>query len=105
MLAHFAADAVLHVPNMPPVAGEGAIRQFYGNVFRFLRASTPTVESARVAASGDVAYSVGSVANVFEGPQGAVEYAGKFSLVWENRAGEWSIVLYTISKNQPDPGR
>lgn len=37
--AYFAEDAVLHVANLSPLQGRGAIAQFYGNVFRFVRAS------------------------------------------------------------------
>jgi ketosteroid isomerase-like protein len=104
-VAHFAEDAVLHVANMPPVQGREAIRQFYGNVFRFLSASEPVAERSHVAESGDLAYSVGSVTNVFRGEQGPVEYVGKFLLIWERRADEWAIAVYSISNNRPDASR
>lgn len=42
---------------------------------------------------------------MFEGDQGRVEYAGKYLLVWEKRAGEWAIVLYSISNNRAEVNR
>lgn len=103
--AYFAEDAVLHVANMPPVQGRSAIGQFYGNVFRFLRASQATPERLHVSSSADLAYSVGRVSNLFEGEQGKTEYAGKYLLVWEKRTGEWAIVLYSLSNNRAEANR
>lgn len=104
-VAHFAEDATLQVAGMPPIRGRAAIQQFYGNVFRFLSATTPTSESVRVSGGGDMAYSIGSVTNVFEGEDGRVEYAGKYLLIWERGDAEWFISAYTISSNQPDGTR
>lgn len=103
--AHFAEDAVIHVANMPPLQGRSAIRQFYGNVFRFLSASAATSEMMRVSSRADMAYSVGRVTNVFEGEQGPAEYTGKYLLVWEKREGEWLIAIYSISNNRPEANR
>jgi uncharacterized protein (TIGR02246 family) len=100
--AHFAEDAVVHVANMPPMRGRDAIRQFYGNVFRFLSASEPTPEVTRVSSGADMAYSVGRVVNAFEGEQGRVEYEGKFLLVWEKHDDRWLIAVYSISSNQAE---
>ncbi len=104
-VAHFADDAVLHVANMPPVQGREAIQRFYGNVFRFLSASDPVPELTRVADDADMAYTTGRVTNTFAGPDGPVEHTGKYLLVWERRGGDWAIVVYSISSNQPDPAR
>lgn len=100
--AYFAESAVLHVANMAPVEGRAAIRQFYGNVFRFLNSSASTPEALRVASGGDMAYSVGRVTNIFQGPQGPVQYAGKYLLVWEKRENVWSIVAYSVSNNRAE---
>lgn len=103
--AYFADDATLHVANMPPIQGRSAIAQFYGNAFRFLQTSEAIPGLLRVSGSADFAYSAGRVSNVFEGAEGRVEYAGKYLLVWENQAGEWVIVFYSISNNQADTRR
>jgi ketosteroid isomerase-like protein len=103
--ALFADDALLHVAGMPPIQGRIAIREFYSNVFGFLSASSATPEMTHISDSGDLAYGVGRVANAFRGPQGPVEYAGKYLLVWRKLADDWVIVLYGISSNQPEAAR
>jgi uncharacterized protein (TIGR02246 family) len=103
--AYFAEDGVLHVAGMPTLRGRGAIRQFYGNVVRFLSASASTPEAVRVGSGADMAYSTGRVTNVFAGEQGPVEYAGKYLLVWERRGGEWSIAAYSVSSDRPETSR
>jgi ketosteroid isomerase-like protein len=97
----FSEAAVLHIANMPPIEGRPAIRRFYGNMFGFLSASTATPETLHVSAGGDLAYGVGSTSNEFRGPEGVVEYTGKYFLVWRKLAGDWMIVLYGVSSNQP----
>jgi uncharacterized protein (TIGR02246 family) len=100
----FADDAVLHVANMPPVQGRTAIEAFYGNVFRFMTTSQPTTQTVRVAASADLAYTAGTVTNAFRGEQGPVEYAGKYLLVWERRAGDWLVAVYSLSSDSSSTG-
>lgn len=102
---HFAEDAVLHVANMAPVRGRPAIRQFYGNVFRFLDASAPVSEMVRTSSVGDMGYSMGRVTNTFTGQEGPVEFAGKYLLVWERRGDEWLIATYSISNDQAETRR
>jgi ketosteroid isomerase-like protein len=104
-VGHFAEDAVLHVANMPPVRGRSAIRQFYGNVFRFLDSSAPVSEMIRASSVGDMGYSMGRVTNTFTGQDGPVEYAGKYLLVWERRGEEWLIATYSISNDQAEARR
>jgi ketosteroid isomerase-like protein len=101
MAAHFSEDAVVHIANQPALRGRSVIRQFYGTVFRFLEGSDAVAEMTHVSAAGDLAYSVGRVDNVFRGEDGAVSYAGKYLLVWENHGGEWLIAAYTVSSDQP----
>jgi uncharacterized protein (TIGR02246 family) len=103
--AHFADDGTLHVAGMPPVHGRAAIHRFYGNVFRFMRASAATPELLRMSLGADMAYGTGRVTNVFDGAEGPVEHAGKFLLVWERRGGEWAIAVYGISSDRPDANR
>lgn len=100
--AYFAESAVLHVANMPPVEGRTAIRQFYANVFRFLNSSVATPETLRMSSGADLAYSGGRVSNIFQGPQGPVQYAGKYLLVWEKRENVWSVVVYSVSNNRAE---
>lgn len=103
--AFFAEDAVLHVADMPPLQGREAIARFYGNVFRFMRASEATPERLRVSSSDDLAYGMGRVRNVFAAEGEPLEYEGKYLLVWEKRAGDWTIVLYGISNDRAETSR
>jgi uncharacterized protein (TIGR02246 family) len=105
VVEHFAEDAVVQVANMPPIRGRDAIRQLYGNVFRFLSAAEYSPEFIRVSGGADMAYSAGGVTTVFDGQQGPVVYPGKYLLVWEKREGDWLIVVYSVSNNQGDAGR
>lgn len=97
----FAEAAVVHVANMPPIEGRAAIRQFYGNMFRFLTGSIATPEKIDVSESGDLAYGIGRVTNEFDRPEGPVKYTGKYVLVWRRSGGDWMVVLYGVSSNQP----
>jgi hypothetical protein len=63
------------------------------------------VRSVGASSSGDMAYLVGHAANEFRGPREPVAYAGKCSMVWRRRAGQWEIVLYSVSSDQPEPVR
>jgi uncharacterized protein (TIGR02246 family) len=103
--ALFADTATLHVANMPPIHGRDAIRKFYGNMFGFLSASTAVPETTHVSSGGDMAYSIGRVTNQFRGPEGPVEYEGKYALVWVKAGNDWMIELYSVSSNQADTRR
>jgi len=98
--AHFADDAMLHIANMPTIEGRPAIQQFYGNVFRAMQASDAVPDRIRVSAGGDMAWSSGQVSNAFASTEGSdegpVAYTGRYLLVWERRADEWLIVVYSL---------
>jgi ketosteroid isomerase-like protein len=104
-VAFFTDDAVLHVAGMPPIEGRTAIRQFYGNLFRFLSATTAAPETVHVSRSGDLAYSTGRASNEFQGADGLTAYSGKYVLVWTRDGGNWAIALYGVSSNQSDAAR
>jgi ketosteroid isomerase-like protein len=101
----FSEDAVVHVAGMSPIQGEGAIRQFYGHVFGFLSETSSAPEATHLSGGGGMAYSFGRTSNEFRDPGGAVGYSGKYLLVWQKIAGDWKIVAYSISSNQPDDAR
>jgi len=104
MEALFSADGELHVAGRSPIRGIEAIGEFYGNVFRFLRATSATPDRLVVSAGGDMAFSTGSTSNEFMGPDGPVSYTGKYVLVWRRIDGQWRIVVYSISSNESDEG-
>jgi ketosteroid isomerase-like protein len=100
----FADDAVLHIAGMPPIEGRAAIHRFYGNLFGFLSASTATPERLHLSESADLAYGIGRTSNAFRGPEGPVEYTGKYLLVWQRTADDWFIVVYGVSSDQAEAG-
>jgi ketosteroid isomerase-like protein len=101
--AMFADRAMLHVANMPAIEGRDAIRRFYGNLYGFLSASRATPDAMQMSASADMAYTVGRTVNEFRGPEGMIEFAGKFVLVWQLIDGDWMITLYGISSDERPP--
>jgi ketosteroid isomerase-like protein len=103
--ALFADTARLHVANMPPVEGRATIQQFYAKMFQFMASSSPAPEVTDISASHDLAYEAGRVSNAFRGAAGTIEYAGKYLIVWKWVEGNWMIVLYAVSSDQPDSAR
>lgn len=103
--AFFSDDALLHIANMPPIEGRGAIRQFYGNLFGFLSSSNALPEMIQISDGGDMAYGTGRATNEFRGPHGPTEYTGKYLLIWRKLASDWMIVLYAVSNNQAEATR
>jgi uncharacterized protein (TIGR02246 family) len=95
----FAEDAVMHVANRPAIVGRAEIQRFYSNLFGFMTESRILPEATRVSVTGDLAYSFGSTANTFAGPDGPTEYAGKYVLIWRRNDGEWLIDLYAITSD------
>ena len=98
---YFAADGVLQIANMPPVEGRDRIRELYRNLFNFMETGEVTAERLQIAASGDLAYSLGGTRNAFRTEEGLAEYVGKYLLVWEMRGDEWFVVVYSVSSNAP----
>lgn len=100
--ALFAEDGIMHVAGMPEIHGRTAIEGFYSNLFGFLESSSALPASVRVATDGSMAFVAGSTTNAFRGPEGPVEYAGKFLLVWVRDDGGWRIGAYSVSSDQAD---
>jgi uncharacterized protein (TIGR02246 family) len=102
LASYFAEDAVMHLAGRPPIEGRAAIGQLYTRMFGYLRESRFTPSALHVAGAGDMAVVHGETANVFGGPDGTVEYVGKYSMVWRRYGDEWLIALYSVSSNESD---
>jgi hypothetical protein len=48
-----------------------------------------------------MAYGIGVTTNAFRGPDGGVRHTGRYVMVWRRDRGEWWIVLYGLSSNDP----
>lgn len=78
----YAEDATLVMPNAPPAAGLAAIRSAVAGMLALPNLNLsfePT--SISVARSGDLAYDLGSYRMSFDGPQGRVDDAGRYTVV------------------------
>ena len=81
-------------PNAAPVVGHEALRAAWEGMSE-LDASWESTE-AHVAASGDMAYDIGTVTiNTPEGPIPA-----KYVVVWVRQDGEWKVAVDMFSNNQ-----
>lgn len=100
----YADDATLVVPNAPPTVGRAAIRSAVAEMFAMpnVRLSfQPT--SISVARSGDVAYDLGTYRMSFDGPQGRVDDAGRYTVVWRKIDGRWQAVSDMVVSTNPLP--
>jgi len=104
MMAIYADDAVLMPPNFPAFRGRDAVRQFWSG---FLAAGQidATVAADRVIQSGDLAVEIGHY-NLKITPKGGgapIEDAGKFTLTWQRRGGQWKGIYDMFNSDRPLP--
>ena len=100
LLEFYAADAMVLRPNVPPVRGAAAIREFF---FGALEAGLGEVELAplRVELLGDVAYEAGRCKMLVPVAMGKRrEERGKYMIIFNRQAGgEWKAVADTWSSD------
>ena len=105
ILAYWSDDAALLPPGSPALVGKAAIRAYIAQSLR-----TPgfaiswKTNDVTVAASGDLAYGVGTNRVSFTGPDGkAVVVEGNAVTVWrKDAAGAWKCVV-DIWNDAPAP--
>jgi ketosteroid isomerase-like protein len=107
LLEFYAADALVLRPNVPPVRGAAAIREFF---FGALEAGLGEVElePLRVELLGDVAYEAGRCKMLVPVAMGKRrEERGKYMIMFSRQNGEWKAVADTWSSDLsiagPDP--
>jgi ketosteroid isomerase-like protein len=61
------------------------------------------VQTLEVSEHGDWAYETGK--QVVTGPDGKVEYDGKYLIIWRREAGKWKIYREVGNSNRPKPGK
>ena len=99
LLEFYAADAMVLRPNVPPVRGAAAIREFF---FGALEAGLGEVELAplRVELMGDVAYEAGRCKMLVPVAMGKRrEERGKYMIMFSRQNGEWKAVADTWSSD------
>ena len=96
ILSYWSDDASVFPPASPALVGKDAIRAYVAQSFQIpgVRISWKTNEVS-VAASGDLAYGIGTNRVSFDGPDGKpVTVEGKAVTVWQkDGAGAWKCVV------------
>ena len=101
-LSYLAPDAVLQLEGAPTIVSTTAIRAAYEEFFKL--PFTDWVMEPRiivVAASGDLAYDIGSFKMVFEGPEGRTEAPQKSTIIWRKLEDQWKCVVLAFSNDIP----
>ncbi|HSS98599.1 MAG TPA: DUF4440 domain-containing protein [Terriglobales bacterium] len=99
LLEFYAADALVLRPNVAPVRGAAAIREFF---FGALEAGLGEVEleALRVELMGDVAYEAGRCKMLVPVAMGKRrEERGKYMIMFSRQNGEWKAVADTWSSD------
>ncbi len=100
MLAFYATDALVLRPNVPPVRGTAAIREFF---FSALEAGLGDVEmqTLRVELFGDVAYETGRCNMLVPVAMGKRrEERGKYVIIFaKQKTGEWQAIVDSWSSD------
>ena len=108
VMVHYADEAVLLPAHRPIVSGKSAITQEWQQVLAVPDVeNASTLSKAEVAASGDLAYTMGSYRARMTGEAGVLaDQPGKWLSVWRKQAdGQWRIVVETYNSDVPPPGR
>jgi ketosteroid isomerase-like protein len=95
ILAYWSDDATVLPPGSPALVGKAAIREYVARSLQMpgFRISWKT-NDVEVAASGDLAYGVGTNRASFDGPDGKpVVVEGKAVTVWRKDAAGWKCVV------------
>jgi uncharacterized protein (TIGR02246 family) len=99
LLEFYAPDAMVLRPNVPPVRGAAAIREFF---FGTLEAGLGEVElePLRVELLGDAAYETGRCKMLVPVAMGKRrEERGKYMIIFNRQNGEWKAVADTWSSD------
>jgi uncharacterized protein (TIGR02246 family) len=102
--AMFAPDGAYFVGNQQPLVGPPAIQAHMQQQLTQYPASrlTWTTEQVHVAASGDLAYEVGTYQWTSDPARAQMEDTGKFVTVWRKIDGAWKAVVDIGTSTQPD---
>jgi uncharacterized protein (TIGR02246 family) len=100
----YAADAVLLPPNHAPIVGRAAIRAFLRDFFASAERRC-TITLTHVAASGDLAYVVGTYTATVRFPDGSTAgETGNLLEAWRrDRAGAWWCAADMYASDIPQP--
>jgi len=102
VVAAYADDAVLLLPEAPLVSGRSAIRERFAR-----RLSTPGYHASfvttrvTVSPSREMAWEIGAFKVKTDGSAGPVERVGKHLVTWEKRGGTWQVTAESLNFDAP----
>lgn len=99
---YYAPDGRLFVPNAPIAEGREAVANMWGYLLSLPNVALsfgPTFIEA--AASGDLAYEVGTYTLAFDGEKGHVDDRGKYVVVWKKQADGWKAAADILNSDLP----
>jgi uncharacterized protein (TIGR02246 family) len=104
-VSFLAPDAIIQGEGAPEMTGHDAAREVWQGFFAIPYSSLEDVAPRKVvvAASGDLAYDIGSWRLILPSDSGTTEERGKSAIVWQKRDGVWSAVAITFSSDAPPP--
>ena len=105
MMTIYASDAQELLPDMPPIVGRDAIREFYRDLIEGFPRFAHQFEASEVvvAESGDLAVVRGSYQFTADTLRPAEVQIGKFVGVWRRRDSDWRLQMNISNSNQPTP--
>ena len=105
MMAIYAPDAQELLPDLPPIVGRDAIREFYRGIIEELPRFAHEFEASEivVAESGDLAVVRGWYRFTADTLRPAEVQIGKLVGVWRRRDGEWRLQVNISNSDQPSP--
>jgi ketosteroid isomerase-like protein len=101
----YTPDGRFMVPNAPIAEGRTAVGQMWGNLL-----SLPNVllnfgpTSIEAAASGDLAYEIGTYTLAFDRKGKRIEDRGKYVVVWKRIGSAWKAAADILNTDLPPGG-
>lgn len=101
VMGYIAEGAVFHPPDIPPVVGHKAIRDFYNNWFEVPYSGIVCdSDTVIISSSFDLGCLVGNSHMEFETPAGKNRLSGKYITVWRKMNDKWLCVAVSWSRNE-----
>lgn len=98
-VAFWADDAVVHFAMAPTVRGKEALREAYVQFFAQLEAFEAQAHTHVIAASGDLAYELGTNRAVVAGGRMDLVDVGKYLAVWKKVDGDWYVAAISATSD------
>ena len=105
LAAMYTADAVVMVPNGPPMVGRDAIRAGFAGMGAQMQSYTLTLRADTVIANGPLAVEQGRYTDAGTTTAGvATADTGKYLVQWWKTDAGWQLARDIFNSNRPQPG-